>query len=204
MLDRPAPSFRLLDADLLPASTASCPNLPSSEALPDTSEWREVLDQLGSLVYPSIRELRDMTNLQRQKRFNKNNKLVSFKVGSFVMAQDPLRSSKLAPRFEGPYKVVRRNKGGAYILMDHVHDHTLLHRNYAPNQLISVHTPVVSTSDTSDVFVVERIINHRRVRNRFEYLVKWKGFPEDQNSWEPETNILDPVSITIFWKHPAP
>ena len=74
MLGRPAPSFRLLDADLLPASTASCPDLLSSEALPDTSEWREVLDQLESLVYPSIRELRDMTNLQRQKRFNKNNK----------------------------------------------------------------------------------------------------------------------------------
>ena len=129
--------------------------------------------------------------------------MVFFKVGSYVMALDSLRDYKLAPRYEGPFKVVRRNRGGAYVFMDH--DNTLLHRNYAPNlnQLISVPTPTIPASD-NDVFNVERILNHRYRNNRLEYLIKWRDFPGVNNTWEPEANILDPLSITIYWKQPRP
>ena len=34
------------------------------------------------------------------------------------MVIDPLRRSKLEPVYEGPYKVVKRSKNGAYMLLD--------------------------------------------------------------------------------------
>ncbi|TBU21091.1 hypothetical protein BD311DRAFT_679396, partial [Dichomitus squalens] len=34
-------------------------------------------------------------------------------------------------------------------------------------------------------YEVEKIEDSRTYRNQFQYLVKWKGYDEGQNSWEP-------------------
>lgn len=38
---------------------------------------------------------------------------------------------------------------------------------------------------------VEDIIAHRLVRNKTHYLVKWLGYPDESNSWEPASNLLN-------------
>ncbi|CAF1627004.1 unnamed protein product, partial [Didymodactylos carnosus] len=38
-------------------------------------------------------------------------------------------------------------------------------------------------------FIVEKIIGKRRRRGITEYFLKWQGYPESDNSWEPEGNI---------------
>jgi len=43
----------------------------------------------------------------------------------------------------------------------------------------------------SDVFEVENIIASRVTDEGRKFLVQWKGWPEDQNSWEPEDNLVD-------------
>ncbi|EFP03572.1 hypothetical protein CRE_19236 [Caenorhabditis remanei] len=40
-----------------------------------------------------------------------------------------------------------------------------------------------------NLFVVERILNKRTTRNGPEFLIKWKGFPETDSSWEPRKNL---------------
>ncbi|KAG0744648.1 hypothetical protein G6F29_013345 [Rhizopus arrhizus] len=47
------------------------------------------------------------------------------------------RNGKLAPLYEGPYTVVRKNKGGSYELKDEQNE--LMHRNYTPSELKIVH-----------------------------------------------------------------
>ncbi|EDW78537.1 heterochromatin protein 1K chromodomain [Drosophila willistoni] len=37
---------------------------------------------------------------------------------------------------------------------------------------------------------VEAVVSHRVVNGRTEYFLKWKGFPESANSWEPRSHIL--------------
>ena len=37
-------------------------------------------------------------------------------------------------------------------------------------------------------YVVEEILDLRLRRNKLEFLVKWKGYTDENNSWEPEDN----------------
>lgn len=48
------------------------------------------------------------------------------------------------------------------------------------------------------IFTAEYIAKKRLKNNRVEYLVKWKGYAEKYNTWEPESNILDPMLIDSF------
>lgn len=47
---------------------------------------------------------------------------------------------------------------------------------------------LIMASD-EDEFVVERIIKKRIKRGHLEYLIKWQGYSEDDNTWEPVTNL---------------
>ncbi|KAK0413993.1 hypothetical protein QR680_007097 [Steinernema hermaphroditum] len=48
-------------------------------------------------------------------------------------------------------------------------------------------------------YEVEKVVNKRVTKaNKVEYLIKWKGFPPSQNSWEPRENCRCEDLITIF------
>ncbi len=51
---------------------------------------------------------------------------------------------------------------------------------------------VLSPSDemeTGDEYIVEAVIDKRTVRGKTEYLLKWKGYGDDENTWEPVKNL---------------
>lgn len=41
----------------------------------------------------------------------------------------------------------------------------------------------------SDYFKVEKILDKRTINRRLEYLIKWAGYPESENTWEPAKNL---------------
>ena len=141
--------------------------------------WRQVVSQMEPIVFPAIRERRDVSNARMVSLFASSHRSVSFPVGSHVMAKDMVRDGKLSPFYEGPYKVARRNKGGAYLLIDH--DGVLLPRNFAPSQLVAVPSPSQEIP-VAEVHTVERIINHRNKGRNIQYLTKWKGFDDNHNT----------------------
>ncbi|XP_019636928.1 PREDICTED: chromodomain Y-like protein 2 isoform X1 [Branchiostoma belcheri] len=51
-----------------------------------------------------------------------------------------------------------------------------------------------------DVFEVEGILDQRTRRGRPEYLIRWAGFDEDEDTWEPEKNLVGCEEILEEWK----
>ena len=131
---------------------------------------------------------------------------VEFKVGDRVflkMSKEQFRPSAgmsyaLTRRYEGPFEIIQEMSNGAYKLK-------------LPENLKTVH-PVVHVShlrpcctDANDLSrvvplrapalvmdrperEVEKVLAHRFIKHgrtsRHEYMVKWKDFPEMENSWE--------------------
>ncbi|CAC5363969.1 unnamed protein product [Mytilus coruscus] len=55
---------------------------------------------------------------------------------------------------------------------------------------IQRHTNDDRNNDDSDLYLVERIVKKaKRINNKMHYYIKWLGFGNRSNSWEPEENI---------------
>ena len=159
-------------------------------------ELTERLEYMSTVVFPAIDAKARSTQKKMIERFNKTILNNEFPDGAKVMAVDPIQGDKLTPRYEGPFTVVRRNTGGAYELKDGTGE--LLGRNYAPSQL----KLVLDDLDDIDVYEVESLMDHRNssVGEGVEYFVKWKGFPPEANTWEPERNFIERKCINEYWK----
>jgi len=58
--------------------------------------------------------------------------------------------------------------------------------------------------DGEEEWEVEEILDSRWHRRRFQFLVKWKGFSREHNSWEAASNVKAPdLIVEYYWKHPA-
>ena len=45
-------------------------------------------------------------------------------------------------------------------------------------------------SEREDEYVVEAIRGHSYIKNKLLYEIKWVGYPESENTMEPESNLL--------------
>ena len=49
-------------------------------------------------------------------------------------------------------------------------------------------------------YVVEKILDHKKVDNEYQYLVKWKGYGSEFNSWETVDCFDGLDTISKYWK----
>lgn len=54
---------------------------------------------------------------------------------------------------------------------------------------------------TEDIFTVEKIVDSRTSKGKKEYLIKWEGFDDKDNTWEAAKNILCKELIDEFEKN---
>ena len=118
---------------------------------------------------------------------------------------------KLMPKWLGPLTVIERVNSVAYRLALpkalRIHDvfHVSLIKQYRDAGRTQPQ-PFSFMENGQEYFKVERILNHRlrhtttrrkskhrptRTQYTLEYLIKWEGFDDDQNTWEPESILRE-------------
>jgi transposase InsO family protein len=151
---------------------------------------------------------------QRQKLYADKHRVdVEFAVGDRVLLSSKnlkfkYGTSKLLPRWMGPFEILRRVGKLAYKLQlpeswrDKVHDtfHVSLLERYVSGRAVNP-PPPAELIDGELEYEVESIVYHRDRpvgRNRTlrrEYLVHWKGYHPEHDTWEPERNLINAQAI---------
>jgi hypothetical protein len=64
--------------------------------------------------------------------------------------------------------------------------------------------PPPEIDDGEEEWVVEEILDSKMMNRKLRYLVKWKDFGIEHNSWEPWDNVHAPELVAEFYrKHPG-
>ena len=64
--------------------------------------------------------------------------------------------------------------------------------------------PPVITPDGEEEYIIDKILDSRKVGWRVEYYVQWKGYGPEDNTWEPKVNMANaPEKVQEFHqRHP--
>jgi len=163
------------------------------------SEWAAKMLQTQKNILDiatKLQKKRDFKRLIEEHTFSKT----PFVEGSFVLVSYPNTGmgrrppTKLHPRLRGPYQVVNHRKDTYTVrnlLTDKLEDFhsSNLHEYYTNATCMNPHEVMLRDKDE---FHIETILDHRGNVKRLsslEFKIKWVGFDETRDSWEPWKNV---------------
>ena len=76
-----------------------------------------------------------------------------------------------------------------------------LDQQKARNETISTNTRQTLAND-SDIYLVEQVKKHRHRDRKLEFLIKWLGYSNRQNTWEPEDHLSHALVEEYFQQSP--
>lgn len=138
--------------------------------------------------------------------------LVTFVVGEKVLlatryAQPKtVLGKKLLPRFMGPFTVTGIINETTYQLdlPDNLRWHNAFHSSLLKKYVAGGRVqppPMPDIVNGEPEYEVAHILQHRVRQTQLEFLVAWKGFAQEHNSWEPAEVILENCEelVNAYW-----
>jgi hypothetical protein len=128
--------------------------------------------------------------------------LPRFEIGEYVlvsMTDDQLRSTpKPLRRWQGPFRIVGFQSEWVLQVEDLIHRkkvdvHISRVRFYCDKHLDVTDDLIQQYAHDCQRYEVEKFLDLREVDGRLELLVAWKGFEEDDTSWEPVSRLVQDV-----------
>jgi hypothetical protein len=110
------------------------------------------------------------------------------------------QSTKLDHLQLGPFKIKRRLTNDNYELQ--LPERMRIHPVFHISLLIPTDNAVTRENITveDEEYEVDQILDKRIKKGRTEYLVKWKGYSNEENTWEPTQNLHCPDKIREYHK----
>lgn len=204
-------------------------------ALPDNApealhEWQDRM----TVAYYEAREKLEAEQDRQAGYANRGRKLYQYDVGDQVMVSSKhllpawmpqtfsLGYRSLLPKYYGPYTVTKKITDGAYELAfpEEIKAHNVVNAEYLkpyradlenfPDRNQPPPPPVEVDGETE--YEVEAILDERQRHGKTQCLVRWKGYDESHNSWEPISELEDTeayekwknakVTNMVVWKNP--
>ena len=121
-------------------------------------------------------------------------------------------NKKFTPKFAGPFEVIEKVGQSSYQLqipaswkIYNVFNEKLLKKYIEPSTSIQKdrereRDELMEIEEETGDYEVERIIDSRLQRGKLQYLIKWKNYPIEESTWEPEDN-LEKAKATIAKFH---
>jgi hypothetical protein len=140
---------------------------------------------------------------QRTKRYaDEHREHATYQLGEQVLlATKNMRivaggTRKFSPRYVGPFKIIQIINPVAYRLelpksMSRLHDvfHVSLLKKYVPERG-SKAPPLPIIFQGEALWLVDHIVDSRVRGGKREYLVRWDGYSAENDTWEPEKNLV--------------
>ena len=115
---------------------------------------------------------------------------------------------KIGPRREGPFEIAKVIGPVTYQLKLptgwKIHNvfHAILLRQYKETEVYRANylRPPPDLIEGEEVYEVEGILKHRRQGRKYQYYVKWKGYPISEATWELEEMVSDDGKLLTSYK----
>jgi len=170
----------------------------------NTGQGSELAARIISLQKTMRAKLQNAQEYQT-KHYNMAHKATQYAIGDQVLLstrhlRSPRPKRKLDYKFLGPFRVTEVIGKQAYrlelpkTLQIHPVFHVSLLEPYKGSTIAGRQQPPLMEIDLKedDVYEVEAILGQKvDDQGRWTYKIRWKGYAEDEDSWEPATHISD-------------
>ena len=187
--------------------------LRQNSKIPAVNDWLDNLNKSKEVAHSAIFK----ANETMARYANKKRRPHTFVVGDQVylstknlVPEGFTGARKLMPKFCGPFKILRAINDVTFRLdlPQPIRDRGI-HNAFHARLLRPAHSlpddsrspppsePVLFDNQEPE-YEVERILKHRSRRGRTQYLVKWTGYPDTENSWVNEADLHTPDLLRTY------
>lgn len=176
------------------------------------------IEKIQNATKQAINEIRNQNEAAARyaNRFRSPHK---FEVGDKVLLstknlslEDGSGSRKLNPKYIGPFRILEKvNEVTVKLELSQPMIDRGIHNAFHVSLLREFHDdkferekpppPAIEFDDGHVEYEVERILNHKRKRGKIQYLVKWLGYADHENSWLLEKDLKNSPELLKTYKH---